>query len=71
MYFKGVVLVPKSKTVSHEFDLNIMKILINVYVLSGSWKGESPCFNWFMSGTGSVCSVPCHLSDLRKLSLKE
>lgn len=63
--FTGVASVPRRKTVSCKFDLNIMRILINVYVLSEARKGGSPCFNWLISGMGSVCSVLCPVSFVR------
>lgn len=37
---------------SCEFDLSIMKILINVHVPSQPWKRGSPGFTWFMPGVG-------------------
>ena len=63
--FTGVVSVPRRKTVSSKFDLNIMRILINVYVLSEAWKGGCPCFNWLISGMRGVCGVLCPVSFLR------
>ena len=68
----GVVSVPRRKTVSRKFDLNIMRILINVNVPSEAWKGGSPCFNWLISGMAGICGVLCPVSfsDLRALPLK-
>lgn len=59
MFFRGVVFIPRNKPESHEFDLNVMKILINVYVQSQARKHRSPSFNWFISGRRGVCCALC------------
>ena len=78
MRFTGVVSVPRRKIVPCKFDLDIMRILINVYVLREPWRGASPCFNWLISGmvvgrgwvAFAVCSALYHFSNLRALPLK-
>lgn len=69
MCFQRQVSVPWSNTVSREFDLNIMKILINVYAPSPAWKRGSPRVNWFISGLFGRYSALCRLPRLRKLPL--
>lgn len=63
MYIKGVVLVPGSKTLSHEFDLNVMKILINVYVqrLAGNMAVQVLTGLFQAWGELTLSSTLCHL----------